>query len=133
MVYYSTIHSYLSYCISSWGSASNTMLQPLDKLQKRAIRIITHSNIWTHTKSLFSKLEILKLHDMYELEIAKLMHRMMNNKLIICSSNQVTYRLLEKSLSYNTMKKKKKRLFHTTYGNITSSKMPNLYWAKNLE
>jgi len=36
------------------------------------IRIIPHNNIRTHTKPLFSKLQILKLHDMYELELAKL-------------------------------------------------------------
>ena len=29
MVYYSMIHSHLSYCISSWGSASKTTLNPL--------------------------------------------------------------------------------------------------------
>ena len=34
MVYYSMIHSHLSYCISSWKSASKTILNSLDILQK---------------------------------------------------------------------------------------------------
>jgi len=32
----------------------------------------------THSKPLFSKLQILKLNDIYELEMAKLMHEIYN-------------------------------------------------------
>jgi len=51
---------------------------------------------------------------MYELEVSKVMHIMMNNKLICFSFNQATYRLLEKSYSYNTRKRQKIiKLFYT--------------------
>ena len=40
MVYYSMTHSHLSYCISSQGSASKTTINPLEILQKRAVKII---------------------------------------------------------------------------------------------
>ena len=43
MVYYSLVYSHLQYCMSSWGSASETTLHPLKIIQKRNIRIITGS------------------------------------------------------------------------------------------
>ena len=105
------IHSHLSYCISSWGSASKTTLNPLDMLQKRAVRIITHSKSKAHTKPLFHKLQILKLQDLYTLEIAKLMHRLHNNSLNICNLNRDTYKLLDNSHSYHTRRKQSKNYF----------------------
>jgi len=81
-------------------------------LHKLAIRIITHSNIRTHTKPLFSKLQLLKLHDMYELEIAKLMLIMINN--------YIDHLQFQSSYTQTIRK-------------ITSSKIPNLYWAKILK
>ena len=111
MVYYSMIHSHLSYCISSWGSASKTTLNPLDILQKRAVRIITHSKSKAHTTPLFHKLQILKLQDLYTLEIAKLMHRLHNNSLNICNLNRDTYKLLDNTHSYHTRRKQSKNYF----------------------
>ena len=36
---------------------------------------------FTHVTHLYKKLEVLKLHDLYKLEIAKIMHKLFNNKL----------------------------------------------------
>ena len=109
----SMIHSHLSYCISSRGSASKTTLKPLDigLLQKRAVRIITRSNSKAYTKPLFHKLQILKLHDLYALEIAKLMHRLYNNSLNICNLNRNTYKLLDDIHSYRSRRKQSKNYF----------------------
>jgi len=46
------------------------------------------------------------------------------NKLIIYSSNQATYRLLEKSHSYNTRKRKK---IISRMKTSQAKKIPNLY------
>ena len=107
MVYYSMIHSHLNYCISSWESASKTTLNPLDILQIRAVRIITHSKSNAHTKPLFHKLQILKLQDLYTLEIAQLMHRLHNNSLNICNLNRDTYKLLDNTYKLLISYKKK--------------------------
>ena len=40
MVYYSMTHSHISYCISSQGSAFKTTINPLEILQKQAVRTI---------------------------------------------------------------------------------------------
>ena len=86
-------------------------LKPLDTLQKQAVRIITHSNSKALTKPLFYKLQILKLHDLYTLEIAKLMHRLYNNSLNICNLNRDTYKLLDDIHSYHRSRKQSKNYF----------------------
>ena len=47
------------------------LLDPLYKLQKRIIRIITKSPYKAHTTPLFKKLNKLKINDICKLEIAK--------------------------------------------------------------
>ena len=42
--YYSFVYPYLIYGIEIWGNASNIHLDPIIKLQKRCVRIITFSN-----------------------------------------------------------------------------------------
>ena len=44
-LYYSFIYPYLHYCHEIWGSTYATYLDPLIKLQKRAMRVITGSPI----------------------------------------------------------------------------------------
>ena len=45
VVYNSLIHPYLNYSILNWGSASNATIQPLIKLQNKAIKIINPTNM----------------------------------------------------------------------------------------
>jgi len=73
-VYYSLIYSHLQYCISTWGMASRNALNPLEKLQKQIVRIITTHSYTAHTNPLFQKLNFLKLKDICTLEIAKKMY-----------------------------------------------------------
>ena len=77
-VYYSLIYSHLQYCISTWGLASKTALNPLEKLHKRIVRIMTNSSYLAHTKPLFYKLNFLKINDICHLEIAKYMFQQKN-------------------------------------------------------
>ena len=58
-LYYSFVYPYLIYGIEIWGNASNIHLDPINKLQKRCIRIITFSHYLDSTNPLFRKLEIL--------------------------------------------------------------------------
>ena len=43
MVYYSLVYSHLIYCITSWGGAPTTVLQPILVLQRKIIRMMTFS------------------------------------------------------------------------------------------
>ena len=80
MLYYSLVYPYLDYCISSWGGAPRSTLEPILILQRRIIRIITFSEFRCHTSPLFFKLNVLKLNDVYKLKLGTLFHNMINNK-----------------------------------------------------
>ena len=58
-LYYSFVYPYLIYGIKIWGNASNIHLYPINKLQKRCVKIITFSHYLDSTSPLFRKPEIL--------------------------------------------------------------------------
>ena len=68
------------YCILSWGSKIKENHQ-LYLLQKKAVRIITHSNYIAHTEPLCNQYGIIKLTDMFSLAIWKFYNKLMNNQL----------------------------------------------------
>ena len=74
-LYYTMIHPYLLYCNVVWGGASLTALKKLTVLQKRGIRVITYSEYRAPSSPLFKQLRILKLHDIYKLQIYMFMYK----------------------------------------------------------
>ena len=85
-VYFSLIYYVLQYCISCWGHTSKCYLEPLNVLNRRALRIICNVPWNTHTTPLFHKLNILKLEDLYKLQISRIMHQINSNN-YKCSYN----------------------------------------------
>ena len=69
ILYNTLILPHLTYCIIVWGCAGKTLLDRLFFLQKRSMRIITYSSYTAHTSPLFSKLGVLKLGDIYILQV----------------------------------------------------------------
>ena len=73
MLYNSFLRSHLLYGILTWGSTNNTVLHPLQVLQNKIVRIT--SNVKTKERItnnfLYKQLKILKIKDMYELEVSK--------------------------------------------------------------
>jgi len=61
-IYFSFIHCYLNYANIAWCSTNVTKLSKLLCKQKHAIRIITNENRFSHSKILFSKLNILNVY-----------------------------------------------------------------------
>ena len=93
-------------------SASNSNMRPLFLLQKTAMRIITYSNKRTRATPIFSRLQILKLHDIFQLELAKLMHKVHNKALNICRHQLIimlSATMLDNIHSHNTRKKHQKK------------------------
>ena len=72
-LYYCLVYPYLHYCIIVWGSTYKTNLRRLVSLQKRGIRIISKSTFDSHSDPIFKELELLKLSDIRQLELGKLM------------------------------------------------------------
>ena len=109
LIYFSMVYPHLQYCISSWGSASNTSLHPLKLLQKRCVRRISNREYRAHTQMLFKKLEYLKLHDIYLLETAKTMYKICNGMSPINYSQKMIK--LEKIHLHNTRQNQNNSIF----------------------
>ena len=63
MVYFSTVHSIISYGIIFWGISTHSKI--IFNFQKRIIRIITNSDNKDSCRDLFKKLNILPLQSQY--------------------------------------------------------------------
>ena len=74
-LYYCFVYPYLSYCIDVWGSTYRSYLTALDKLNKKAIRLITNSPRNAHTYPLFRKLKILNLANLYSYSVQLFMYK----------------------------------------------------------
>ena len=74
-LYHALIHSHLSYCSLIWlPKISNTQLDELSKLQKKALRAIFKSKYNSHTNILFELSKITKVSDIFQKESIKLMY-----------------------------------------------------------
>ena len=73
LLYHSLVYPHLRYGNLTWGSTNNSVLHFLQVLQNRLVRIIRRLKKSDHTanNSLHHKLNILKIKDIYHLEMAK--------------------------------------------------------------
>ena len=69
-LYNSLILPYLQYCSIIWASTYSSRLQPLFRLQKKALRITTHSPPRAHTYPLFNKFKILNIFNIYKYQVS---------------------------------------------------------------
>ena len=81
-IYYSLVYSHIVYAIHVWGSAGKSELDKIFILQKRAIRLISNKakrpsipGPLASTNPIFYKLEILKINDIFTLQIAKFIYK----------------------------------------------------------
>jgi len=63
MLYFSLVHCHLKYCIVSWGTAANSVLQPLEVVHNKILQTNTYNNFRCHITPLYKSLNILKLDD----------------------------------------------------------------------
>ena len=66
-IYNSLILPHLTYGIFTWGFSTTRLC----KLQKRTIRLISHSKFNSYTEPLFKSLALLKLEDLFKLTTLK--------------------------------------------------------------
>ena len=82
-LYYSFVYPYFDYCIEVWGSAAKSFIEPLFRLQKKAIRMITLSNHRSPSAPLFERAQILTLTEVHYFKIALFMFRHYHDKVPI--------------------------------------------------
>ncbi len=131
-LYYSLIHSNLNYGILAWGSSPS--INKLFKLQKKALRIINHQPYRAHTDQLFKSEKILKVQDLYKLNIALFMYDFIYNKLPTSFSqlfpSSLSSQITTRSASYNFYCERPrtkfsenlpKHIFRTTWNKLSNS------------
>ena len=70
-LYYTLIDSHITYVIQAWGNGNT---RKLDILQKRALRIINNKGYRSHTDPIFKSEKILKVSDVYNLQVSLFMY-----------------------------------------------------------
>ena len=77
MVYYSLFYPHIQYCISAWGGAAECYLKQIVSMQKRIVRYVCRVPALTPSNPLFVKTGLLKLNDVFKLQVCKLMQNSM--------------------------------------------------------
>ena len=70
-LYYSFVYPYFTYSITVWGNTYPTVLDPLIKCQKRAVRIVHGAGKYDHADPIFQNLKILSLRKLYMYSVKK--------------------------------------------------------------
>ena len=68
-LYNTLVLPYLNYCNMIWTAASETLLNKLQVLQKKAVRIINKSARLAHADPVFNKFQLLKLEQFRHFQI----------------------------------------------------------------
>ena len=92
-VYHALMHSYLRYGIIAWGSASEDIRKPLQTIMNRAIRIMCFAPFGSiDLAPLYEILEILKVSQIYLLEVGKFVFKDKNNLLPVSIAKHLEVR-----------------------------------------
>ena len=73
-IYYAQIHSNLLYGLIIWGSTFPTYLKKMITLQNKAVKFICAAKFCDNSSPYYKRLKILKLTDLYKLEVGKFIH-----------------------------------------------------------
>ena len=79
-LYHALVHLQLLYASPIWAFTNKTYLNTLEKLQNKALRIIFKTPLRDPITPLYRRSGILKLNDLFNFKVAKLMHQIINEK-----------------------------------------------------
>ena len=79
LLYYGLFESFLSYGVSVWGSTYPMYTDPIFILQKRILKIITFNEVTVSSTPLFDSLQILKLSDLFKLQVTSFVYECLNS------------------------------------------------------
>ena len=80
-IYFSLFNSHLIYACQIWGQSKTKLFQEIEKLQDKAIRIISFLPKWASVKEAYSTLKILKIRDFISLQNALLVKDVFEEKI----------------------------------------------------
>ena len=77
-LYFSFVHSYLSYTNIVWSSTQKTKLSTLYRQQKHAVRLLSFKDQFTHSRPLFKEISALNIYEVNIFNIFCLMFKCKN-------------------------------------------------------
>ena len=80
-LYNAFVYPHFMYCICIWGNAYQTYIEPLFKLQKRAMRLIVGAKRLTQSAPIFDRLKVLQIQKLYIYNVLLFMYKYHNNYL----------------------------------------------------
>ncbi|KAK0146590.1 putative RNA-directed DNA polymerase from transposon BS [Merluccius polli] len=80
-LYFTLITPYLTYCVEVWGNTYRNNLQPINIMQKKAIRMVNNAGYHDHTNRLFLNLNTLKFFDLVDFKTAQIIYKARHNML----------------------------------------------------
>ena len=107
-LYYSMVFPYLIYGITLWGATYKSSVNKLTVMQKKVIRAMVSAKYNAHTDDLFNELGILKLDDVYKLNVGKFIFSYMKKELPLPIMN--IYTLVGDIQTHNTRSNTKYRI-----------------------
>ena len=79
-LYYSLVHSHFLYSLPVWASTNKTYLTKLQRLQNKALRIISKTRIRDSISQQYYEFQVLKIENLFTFETAKIMHQFTHRK-----------------------------------------------------
>ena len=118
-IYYATLHSRIKYGIALYGAADKNIIEPLQILQNKLLRVLTKKDRMYSTNKLHNDLELLKINDIYESEILSFVYNCVNKNVPKVMGNYFT--MLSDTHNVNTRNKN-----HILYDPCLKSKIGRL-------
>jgi hypothetical protein len=78
-LYFTLVHPHLLYCLPIYGCTTGKNIGSLEKMQKRAVRIVVKADYLAHTAPIFESLGIMPLKTLLEFNQGLLMHSVIHN------------------------------------------------------
>lgn len=105
-IYNTLVLPYLMYCHLIWGNCAQTNLNRIIVLQKKCIRFVTNSPFLAHTDPLFSRLNVIKIQNLYTYLSCILIYKLRNNLCPPSFSSVIDLRLTFHNVNtrYNAIK-----------------------------
>ena len=86
-VYNALFLSFLPYGIIVWGQTYTTYTEPILKMQKRAVRAISHQSYVAHSLPIFRELKLYRLFDILKLKLLTFIFEASNMITPVCFHN----------------------------------------------
>ena len=90
-LYYSLVHSRILYGIELYAACSDSLLNRVQTIQNKLLKVLYDLTYRTNTNELHSKLGLLKVKDIYHFQVLKFVYESVNKIAIVQFHNYYRY------------------------------------------